>query len=99
MLFYFLFLFSFFVKVDGSSQSKEGESSKEDVARRGADGDDSSAAEGAVGGAEEGPKFKNILETIRAFQKREFRPNARVSSFLCFPVAFKAMMFEGMCLN
>ncbi|KAK3744842.1 hypothetical protein RRG08_050781 [Elysia crispata] len=64
-------------QVDGSSQSKEGESSKEDVARRGADGDDSSAAEGAVGGAEEGPKFKNILETIRAFQKREFRPNAR----------------------
>ena len=46
--------------------------------RRAAD-DDSPEMEGAVGGAEEGPKFKNILETIRAFQKREFRPNARVS--------------------
>ncbi|KAK6979770.1 ubiquitin-associated domain-containing protein 1 [Biomphalaria glabrata] len=30
--------------------------------------------QGATGGAE-GPRFKNILETIRAFQRREFRPN------------------------
>ncbi|KAH9503386.1 Ubiquitin-associated domain-containing protein 1 [Bulinus truncatus] len=33
--------------------------------------------QGASGGAE-GPRFKNILETIRAFQRREFRPNPRV---------------------
>ncbi|CAL1525919.1 unnamed protein product [Lymnaea stagnalis] len=31
---------------------------------------------GATGGAE-APRFKNILETIRAFQRREFRPNPR----------------------
>ncbi|XP_059145826.1 ubiquitin-associated domain-containing protein 1-like [Physella acuta] len=32
--------------------------------------------QGATGGAE-APRFKNILETIRAFQRREFRPNPR----------------------
>ncbi|BFZ20870.1 hypothetical protein BsWGS_23910 [Bradybaena similaris] len=32
--------------------------------------------EGATGGTE-APRFKNILETIRAFQHREFRPNPR----------------------
>ncbi|RUS83261.1 hypothetical protein EGW08_008984 [Elysia chlorotica] len=64
----------------GSSESRDGgNNSKEQVAAATDDkvGDSSAAAEGAVGGVQEGPKFKNILETIRAFQKREFRPNAR----------------------
>ncbi|GFR87010.1 ubiquitin-associated domain-containing protein 1, partial [Elysia marginata] len=62
---------------DSKSQSTEGAAHKADVTSGGAGTNDSSPAEGAVGGVEEGPKFKNILETIRAFQKREFRPNPR----------------------
>lgn len=56
---------------------KDGASQKDKEESGGAAADEGLAAEGAVGGVEEGPKFKNILETIRAFQKREFRPNAR----------------------
>ncbi|XP_005094980.1 ubiquitin-associated domain-containing protein 1 [Aplysia californica] len=43
---------------------------------QGTEGSSDDQLVGATGGAE-GPRFKNILETIRAFQRREFRPNPR----------------------
>lgn len=50
--------------------------------------------QGATGGAE-GPRFKNILETIRAFQRREFRPNpiVRVDLIVACSVHFLDFFF------